>query len=48
MMEEHDPFITVHAEVENKLPDMEYKGPIAMVVKANDRDEVVEFRSFRA
>lgn len=47
-MEEHNPFITVHAEVENKMSGMEYRGPVAMVVKANDRDEVVEFWSFRA
>lgn len=47
-MEEHGPFITVHAEVENTAPGMEYKGPVAMVVKANDRDEVVELWSFRA
>jgi hypothetical protein len=47
-MEEHNPFITVHAEVENRMPGMEYKGPVAMVVKANDRDEVLEFWSFRA
>lgn len=46
-MDERDPFITVHAEVENRMPGMEYKGPAAMVVKANDRDEVVEFWSFR-
>jgi hypothetical protein len=30
------------------MPGMEYKGPVAMVVKADDRDEVLEFWSFRA
>lgn len=47
-MEENGPLMTVHVEVENRTPGLEYKGPAVIVVKGNDKDEIVEWWSFRA
>jgi hypothetical protein len=46
-MIEHGTAVLATADIDNKMPEMEYQGPLAIVWRFNESDEIVEQWNFR-